>query len=98
MLLCKSVVACLNDLTLEERFIFLVDMTIIGDALTQVYNPLKINYDVLGNAENFYMHMYSQDMRGKSQNIGLNLCGFILEQIGPILLISFRKKNFKTSE
>lgn len=45
--------ACLNDLSINERSVFLTDMTIIGDAIAEVYEPLKINYDVLGNSEDF---------------------------------------------
>ena len=52
-------VACLNDLTLEERSDFLTDMTIIGDAIMQVFNPLKINYDILVNNETFlHAHIF----------------------------------------
>lgn len=50
---------CLNDLTLKERSVFLTDMTLIGDAITQVYSPLRINYDILGNAEAFlHAHIF----------------------------------------
>jgi len=47
----------LNDLSLEDRATFLTDMTIIGDAITAVLNPLRINYDILGNSDN-YLHAH----------------------------------------
>lgn len=53
VLLAYPRVNCLNDLSMAERATFLTDMTVIGDAITQVYAPHKMNYDVLGNAEDF---------------------------------------------
>jgi diadenosine tetraphosphate (Ap4A) HIT family hydrolase len=44
---------CLNDLSLEKRADFLVDMSLIGDAITAVCQPLRINYDILGNSDAF---------------------------------------------
>ena len=49
----------LNDLSLKERSAFLTDMTIIGDAITQVYSPMRINYDILGNKDAFlHAHIF----------------------------------------
>ncbi|MCR1900048.1 hypothetical protein NSA47_13850 [Irregularibacter muris] len=49
----------LNDLTLKERSEFLTDMTLIGDAISQVYHPLRINYDILGNTDAFlHAHIF----------------------------------------
>lgn len=53
VILPKKVAHCLNDLTLEERRDFLVDMSIVGDAIIHVCNPLRINYDILGNTDQF---------------------------------------------
>ena len=47
----------LNDLSLADRAVFLTDMSIIGDAITAVLNPLRINYDILGNLDN-YLHAH----------------------------------------
>jgi len=44
---------CLNDLSLEKRVDFLVDMSLIGDAISAVCQPLCINYDILGNYDPF---------------------------------------------
>jgi diadenosine tetraphosphate (Ap4A) HIT family hydrolase len=46
-------VSCLNDLSLQARADFLVDMSLIGDAINAVCQPLRINYDILGNADPF---------------------------------------------
>lgn len=47
----------LNDLSLEDRAAFLTDMTIVGDAITAVLNPLRMNYEILGNSDN-YLHAH----------------------------------------
>jgi diadenosine tetraphosphate (Ap4A) HIT family hydrolase len=43
----------LNDLNLKARADFLVDMSLIGDAISAVCQPLRINYDILGNTDPF---------------------------------------------
>jgi diadenosine tetraphosphate (Ap4A) HIT family hydrolase len=40
----------LNDLNIESRKDFMLDMSIIGDAITQVCSPVRINYGILGNS------------------------------------------------
>lgn len=47
----------LNDLTLEERQQYLLDMTLIGDAIMAVCKPLRINYSTLMNADH-YLHSH----------------------------------------
>jgi len=47
----------LNDLSIVDRTVFLTDMTLIGDAITSVFNPLRINYDILGNLDT-YLHAH----------------------------------------
>ena len=39
----------LNDLSLEERTIFLKDMSIAGDAVLKCTEAYRINYEILGN-------------------------------------------------
>lgn len=51
LLLPDPVVPSLNDLTLEGRSQFLLDMTAIGDALLRVTNTIRINYAIYGNAD-----------------------------------------------
>ena len=53
VLLPKKKVFSLNDLTLEEREAFLLDMSILGDAIIKVCNPIRVNYDILGNTDKF---------------------------------------------
>ena len=47
----------LNDLSIKQRADFLVDMSIIGDAITNVCKPVRINYDILGNTD-AYLHAH----------------------------------------
>ena len=59
VLLPKREVNSLNDLNLEERQAFLLDMSIVGDAITQACSPLRINYDILGNTDAFlHAHIF----------------------------------------
>ncbi|WP_086350477.1 HIT family protein [Candidatus Enterococcus clewellii] len=57
VLLPKTEVYSLNDLPLKERTQFLADMAFLGDALLAVCNPLRVNYDILGNTDN-YLHAH----------------------------------------
>ena len=51
ILLSDPVVPDLNDLSLEDRAVFLRDMSIIGDALLEVTGAALINYEILGNTD-----------------------------------------------
>ena len=51
LLLSDPVVPSLNDLSGEDRIQFLSDMALIGDALLQVTDAQRINYEILGNSE-----------------------------------------------
>lgn len=51
LLLPDPVVPSLNHLDLNGRIRFLADMTLIGDALLEVTNAYRINYEILGNSE-----------------------------------------------
>lgn len=48
---------CLNNLSIEQRKDYLIDMSLIGDAITEICKPLRINYDILGNTDN-YLHAH----------------------------------------
>ncbi|MBU3113654.1 HIT family protein [Clostridium lacusfryxellense] len=49
----------LNDLNIINRQNFLIDMSLIGDAITAVCKPLRINYDILGNTDPFlHAHIF----------------------------------------
>lgn len=45
------VVSDLNALPLEERGLFLRDMSLIGDAILKITNCARINYEILGNLQ-----------------------------------------------
>jgi diadenosine tetraphosphate (Ap4A) HIT family hydrolase len=51
ILLPDRVVPDLNALAMEQRINFLQDMTVLGDALLKVTGAVRINYEILGNAE-----------------------------------------------
>jgi len=51
LLLADPVVPDLNTLSGKQRTQFLSDMAIIGDALLEVTNTYRINYEILGNTE-----------------------------------------------
>lgn len=51
LLLADPIVDNLNELNAEERKQFLSDMTVIGDALTNILNARIINYSILGNLD-----------------------------------------------
>ena len=47
----------LNELPLETRKQYLLDTTLIGDAIIKVCNPLRINYSTLMNLDH-YLHTH----------------------------------------
>ena len=51
LLLPDPVVPDLNALGLDERRQYLYDMTLIGDALLEVTDAYRINYEILGNTD-----------------------------------------------
>ena len=51
LLLPDPVVSSLNCLSLKERQIFLLEMSLIGDAIQTVTQCKRINYEILGNTE-----------------------------------------------
>lgn len=57
VLLALPQVESLNDLTLEQRRDFLLDMSLLGDAITAICQPRRINYSILGNTDH-YLHAH----------------------------------------
>lgn len=51
VLLAYPRVNCLNDLTIKDRSDFLVDMSLLGDAISDVCRPLRVNYSIYGNTD-----------------------------------------------
>ena len=57
LLLGSPKVPSLNELPMEARKQYLIDMTLIGDAIIQACNPLRINYSTLMNSDH-YLHTH----------------------------------------
>ena len=57
ILLAYPKVNSLNDLDTVQRLIFLREMAFVGDAITEVCTPLRINYEILGNTD-AYLHAH----------------------------------------
>lgn len=59
VLLPKREVKLLNDLTIEERQDYLLDMSLVGDAMMKALNPTRVNYEILGNKDHFlHAHLF----------------------------------------
>lgn len=59
VLLGYPTVNSLNHISIEKRAEFLVDMSILGDALMDVCKPIRINYEILGNTDAFlHAHVF----------------------------------------
>lgn len=57
VLLPSSQVDTLNDLDTEERAQYLLDMSLIGDAIEDVCKPKRMNYSIYGNSD-AYLHAH----------------------------------------
>ena len=55
--LADPTVASLNELSQEQRSIYLRDMALIGEALLEVTGAFRINYAILGNSD-AYLHAH----------------------------------------
>ena len=53
LLIAYPVVDDLEALALEHRLTFLRDMSLLGQAVTEVCNPLRMNYSIYGNYDPF---------------------------------------------
>ena len=59
LLVPKRPVKSLNSLSITARSQFLVDMSIVGDALLRLTASQRINYEILGNTSNFlHAHIF----------------------------------------
>jgi diadenosine tetraphosphate (Ap4A) HIT family hydrolase len=59
ILIAYPIVKTLNDLDFQQRSEFLVDMSLLGDAILTVCKPAKINYEILINAADFlHAHVF----------------------------------------
>lgn len=57
VLLALPQVTHLSDLSLPQRTQFLVDMSLLGEAIERVYRPRRTNYEILGNTD-AYVHAH----------------------------------------
>ncbi|WP_052702828.1 HIT family protein [Paenibacillus beijingensis] len=49
----------LNDLTYRQRSEYLLDMSLLGDAIQDALNPRRINYSIYGNTDTFlHAHVF----------------------------------------
>ncbi|HZU87575.1 MAG TPA: hypothetical protein VFF78_08855, partial [Anaerolineaceae bacterium] len=53
ILMADPVVTSINDLSIEKRAEFLLDMALIGDELMKVTGAYRINYAIMGNSDPF---------------------------------------------
>lgn len=53
VLLAAPRVGSLNELNMRGRADFLLDMSLLGDAILKVCKPIKVNYEILINSEDF---------------------------------------------
>jgi diadenosine tetraphosphate (Ap4A) HIT family hydrolase len=59
LLLPDPVVGDLNDLDTDGRRRFLLDMATVGDAVMRAFQPLRLNYEILGNtAPALHAHVF----------------------------------------
>lgn len=57
LLLSYPVAGSLNELSMAERSQFLLDMSLVGDAVIRVCKPLRVNYSILMNLDH-YLHAH----------------------------------------
>lgn len=59
VLLPLEQVNTLNDLDFKQRGEYLLDMSLIGDAIQEVCSPRRINYSIYGNTDAFlHAHIF----------------------------------------
>ena len=84
VLLPKKEVNSLNVLTLEEREQFLSDMSVLGDAIIHSCTPIRVNYDILGNTDNFlHAHVFPR-YEWESEERKKCLYGYMIVPTGTI--------------
>jgi diadenosine tetraphosphate (Ap4A) HIT family hydrolase len=57
VLLPSEKVNSLNELNFKQRSEYLLDMSLIGDAIQAVCNPRRVNYSIYGNTD-VYLHAH----------------------------------------
>jgi diadenosine tetraphosphate (Ap4A) HIT family hydrolase len=77
ILLACPKVKSLNDLGDVPRLLFLREMAIVGDAIMEVCQPLRINYEILSNTDSISMHISSRGTTGRTTSCENCRCGCI---------------------
>ena len=69
VLLYKEKVSSINELSIEERKQFLLDMVLVGDAINEIYKPYRVNYEILGNLDEYvHAHIFPRyEWEGKNR-------------------------------
>ena len=67
---------------MQERVAFLHDMSIVGDVLLRVCSCQRINYDILGNTNQFLHTIFFNVINWKNQEKYPNQLGFMILLIG----------------
>jgi diadenosine tetraphosphate (Ap4A) HIT family hydrolase len=81
VLLAYPRVSSLEELTFEQRGLFLQDMSLLGEAIQHVTSPLRMNYSIYGNSDDF-LHAHVV-MTGSRKKESLIQFGSILKKCGP---------------
>jgi len=59
IVVAKDHIRELNDLTLAKRHAYFDEMCLVAKAIQEVFNPLKINYELLGNqVPHLHWHLF----------------------------------------
>lgn len=93
VLLPLEQVNTLNDLDFKQRGEYLLDMSLIGDAIQEVCSPRRINYSIYGNTDAFYTLIFSLGMNGNPLKGNVCLFGNIQPKTSEIVRITLLMKN-----
>jgi len=71
VLLAVPSVQHLSDLPLDQRRDFLLDMSLLGEAIERVFHPRRTNYEILGNTDAYvHAHVWARYEWEPQQYIG----------------------------
>ena len=68
-------------------------MSVLGDAILAACSPLRVNYDILGNTDQFLHAHVFHDILGRPKSVVQNLFGYIQQHIGHVRRIPMMKRN-----
>ena len=80
VLLADPVVPSLNDLSSEARVQYLLDMTLVGDAILKATDSYRINYEILGNSEpELHAHIFPRYRSEPDEKLRIPACFYDCE-------------------